>query len=106
MQRLATMRAGQFSLSSVSGDFAGIRLAAALFDEGSHPPATSNPCTLIFVPHHSSSSRVPSPLEIDLEGHRGSGSNVLCFPVDFLDKAGLHVDNKPPHRNFFGDPRV
>ena len=33
-----------------------------------------------------------------------SGSSVLCDMLDFFDETGLHVENKPPHRNFFGDP--
>jgi carbonic anhydrase len=38
------------------------------------------------------------------EGHRPSGSRVLCNLPDFPDETGLHVENKTPHRNFFGDP--
>jgi hypothetical protein len=39
-------------------------------------------------------------------GRRPSGSSLVWNPVDFRDKTGLHVENKTPHRNFFGDPRM
>ena len=52
----------------------------------------------------SSKPRVVSPLGIDHGRHRLSGSGILRNPMDFPDKTGLHVDNKTPHRNFFGDP--
>jgi hypothetical protein len=38
------------------------------------------------------------------EGRRPSGSSVLCNLLNFPDETGLHVENKTPHRNFFGDP--
>ena len=40
------------------------------------------------------------------KGHNPSGSSVVCSPMDFPDETGLHVENKTPHRNFFGDPRM
>ena len=52
----------------------------------------------------SSKLRVLALLGIDHGRHRLSGSGILRNPMDFPDKTGLHVDNKTPHRNFFGDP--
>jgi hypothetical protein len=40
------------------------------------------------------------------EVHRPSGGSVLCNVPDFPDETGLHVENKTPHRNLFGDPRM
>lgn len=40
------------------------------------------------------------------EGYRPLGSSVLYNLLHFPDETGLHVENKTPDRNFFGDPRV